>query len=58
VKGLIGSDMWGFDQGWNEDIAVGGRYPNGNTALADFYGDKHFGMGRSESPTGWVIPGI
>ena len=26
-NGLIGSDMWGFDQGWNEDIIVGGKIP-------------------------------
>ncbi len=57
TKGIIGSDMWGFDQGWNEDIVVGGRYHNGNTALADFYGNKALRMGGAESPTGWVIQG-
>ena len=57
IRGLIGSDMWGFDQGWNEDIVVGGRYHNGNTALADFYGDKALRMGGAESPTGWVLQG-
>ncbi|MDT8430426.1 MAG: discoidin domain-containing protein [Bacteroidales bacterium] len=56
-NGIIGSDMWGFDQGWNEDIIVGGRYHNGNTAIADFYGDKALRMGGAESPTGWVIHG-
>lgn len=56
-NGIVGSDMWGFDQGWNEDIIVGGRYHNGNTALADFYGDKALRMGGAESPTGWVIHG-
>lgn len=56
-NGLIGSDMWGFDQGWNEDIIVGGRYHNGNTAIADFYGDKALRMGGAESPTGWVVQG-
>ena len=55
--GLIGSDMWGFHQGWNEDIVVGGRYHNGNTAMADFYGDKALRMGGAESPTGWMIQG-
>ena len=39
-NGLVGSDMWGFDQGWNEDIVVGGRYHNGNTSMADFYQPK------------------
>ena len=54
---LIGSDMWGFDQGWNEDIIVGGRYHNGNTAIADFYQPKAIRMGGAESPTGWVLKG-
>lgn len=57
VNGLLGSDMWGFDQGWNEDIVVGGRYHNGNTAMADFYEPKALRMGGAESPTGWVIQG-
>ncbi len=56
-NGLVGSDMWGFDQGWNEDIVVGGRYHNGNTALADFYQPKALRMGGAESPTGWVAQG-
>ena len=56
-NGLIGSDMWGFDQGWNEDIVVGGRYHNGNTAMADFYQPKALRMGGAESPTGWVLQG-
>jgi photosystem II stability/assembly factor-like uncharacterized protein len=57
IDGLIGSDMWGFDQGWNEDIIVGGRYHNGNTAIADFYGNKALRMGGAESPTGWLLKG-
>lgn len=57
VKGLVGSDFWGFDQGWAEDIVVGGRYHNGNTSIADFYGDKALRMGGAESPTGWVLKG-
>jgi photosystem II stability/assembly factor-like uncharacterized protein len=56
-RGLVGSDMWGFDQGWNEDIIVGGRYHNGNTALSDMYGNKALRMGGAESATGWVIQG-
>lgn len=36
TNGIVGSDFWGFDQGWNEDIIVAGRYHNGNTAIADF----------------------
>ncbi len=57
VNGIVGSDMWGFDQGWNEDIIVGGRYHNGNTSLADFYQPKALRMGGAESPTGWVLQG-
>ncbi|PLX10425.1 MAG: hypothetical protein C0598_10405 [Marinilabiliales bacterium] len=57
-NGLVGSDMWGFDQGWNEDICVGGRYHNGNTAIADFYQPKALRMGGAESPTGWVKHGV
>ena len=57
VNGLMGSHMWGFDQGWNEDIVVGGRYHNGNTAIADFYQPKALRMGGGESPTGWVLQG-
>jgi photosystem II stability/assembly factor-like uncharacterized protein len=57
INGLMGSDLWGFDQGWNEDIVVGGRYHNGNTALADFYQPKALRMGGAESPTGWMLQG-
>lgn len=57
INGIVGSDMWGFDQGWNEDIIVGGRYHNGNTAIADFYEDKALRMGGAESPTGWILKG-
>lgn len=54
---LVGSDFWGFHQGWNEDLIVSGRYHNGNTAISDFYGDKALRMGGGESPTGWVLQG-
>lgn len=57
INGMVGSDMWGFDQGWNEDIVVGGRYHNGNTAMADFYNGKALRMGGAESATGWVLQG-
>ncbi|MEZ4910355.1 MAG: discoidin domain-containing protein [Saprospiraceae bacterium] len=57
TNGIVGSDFWGFDQGWNEDIVVGGRYHNGNTAISEFYNNKAIRMGGAESPTGWVIQG-
>ena len=56
-NGIVGSHFWGFDQGWNQDLIVGGRYHNGNTALAAFYGDKSLSLGGGESPTGWVLQG-
>lgn len=56
-NGIVGSDMWGFHQGWNEDLVVGGRYHNGNTAIADFYQSKALRMGGAESPTGWIVQG-
>ncbi|MBM4151492.1 MAG: hypothetical protein FJ219_07580 [Ignavibacteria bacterium] len=54
-NGIVGSDFWGFDQGWTEDIIIGGRYHNGNTAISDMYQPKALRMGGAESPTGWVL---
>ena len=54
---LVGSDFWGFDQGWSEDLDVGGRYHNGNTAIADFYQQKALRIGGGESATDWVLQG-
>lgn len=56
-NGVVGSDFWGFDQGWNEDLMVGGRYHNGNTAVGEYYSDKALRLGGAESPTGWIMPG-
>jgi photosystem II stability/assembly factor-like uncharacterized protein len=57
-KGIYTSDFWGFGQGWNEDIMVGGRYHNGNTALADFYpSGKAMQLGGGEAGTGYVLHG-
>ena len=57
ITGLLGSDMWGFDQGWNYDVIVGGRYHNGNTALSDTYNGQSLRMGGGEAPTGWIVHG-
>lgn len=55
-NGLTATDYWGFDQGWSEDIVVGGRYHNGNAALFDEYGEGNsFTLGGGESPTGHVL---
>lgn len=54
--GLNGADFWGFDAGWNEDVLVGGRYHNGNTAWHENYGTKFLRMGGGEAATGYVHP--
>jgi photosystem II stability/assembly factor-like uncharacterized protein len=57
-NGIFAVDFWGFSQGWNEDIMVGGRYHNGNTAMADFYpSGKALRMGGAEQGTGYVLHG-
>ncbi|MBL7815168.1 MAG: T9SS type A sorting domain-containing protein [Saprospiraceae bacterium] len=57
-NGIFATDFWGFGQGWNEDIMVGGRYHNGNTAMADFYpSGKALRMGGAEAGTGYVLHG-
>ena len=58
MNGISGSDMWGFDSGWNEDVLVGGRYHNGNMAWHEsFPAGKFYRMGGAESATGYVNPG-
>ena len=58
-KGIIGSDFWGFGSGWNEDILVGGRYHNGNTAFKSGYPEGAYRrLGGAEAATGYVNPGI
>lgn len=57
MDGIGGSDFWGFDAGWNEDVFVGGRYHNGNTAFVEGYPDGRFlRMGGGEAATGYVHP--
>ncbi len=54
-NGLFGSAFWGFDQGWNDDILVGGRYHNGNTARRDGYPSGEFQqLGGGEAASGYV----
>ncbi len=58
INGIDGTEFWGFDQGWQEDIIVGGRYHNGNTALYENYpSGLSLRMGGAESATGWVMHG-
>lgn len=57
-NGIRSSDFWGFGQGWDEDIVVGGRYHNGNTAIFDVYtGGKALSLGGGEDATGHVYHG-
>ncbi len=56
--GLRSSDFWGFGQGWDEDIVVGGRYHNGNTAISETYtGGRSLSLGGGEDATGHVFHG-
>jgi len=56
-NGLAGSDYWGFGQGWNEDVLVGGRYHNGNSGYYQTYGTGNsLRLGGAESATGYVNP--
>ncbi|WP_157472233.1 LamG-like jellyroll fold domain-containing protein [Neolewinella persica] len=53
IDGLDGTNFWGYDQGWNEDYMIGGRYHNGNTAMHENYPAQYaLRMGGAESPTG------
>lgn len=53
IDGLDGTNFWGYDQGWNEDYMIGGRYHNGNTAMHENYPPQYaLRMGGAESPTG------
>lgn len=55
IKGIHASEFWGFDQGWNEDVMVGGRNHNGNMAQVDIYNDVAISMKGSEISTGYVF---
>jgi len=56
-SGIFSTDLWGFDSGWNEDVLVGGRYHNGNTAWYEGYPAGNFlRMGGAEAATGYVNP--
>lgn len=56
-NGIYNSTFWGYNQGWNSDIQVGGRYHNGNTGYYQSYDSGlHLRLGGAESPTGYVNP--
>lgn len=53
--GIGAGDFWGYDQGWNEDIMVGGKYHNGNSGYYESYPSGGFlSLGGGESSTGYV----
>ncbi len=53
-RGIYGSDYWGYGQGWNEDIATGGRYHNGDAAMYDGYpAGSSLRLGGGEAGTGY-----
>lgn len=55
MAGIAAGEFWGFDQGWNEDIMVGGRYHNGDAGYYENYPQGSFiAMGGGEAPTGYV----
>jgi len=54
-RGIRAVNLWGYDQGWNEDMMVGGRYHNGNMAYHENYEEGEFlALGGGEAPTGYV----
>ena len=54
-RGIRAVNLWGYDQGWNEDIMVGGRYHNGNMGYHENYGQGNYlALGGGEAPTGYV----
>lgn len=55
TRGIRAVNLWGYDQGWNEDIMVGGRYHNGNMAYYEGYPQGEFlALGGAEEATGYV----
>ena len=57
INGLYGSNYWGFGQGWNQDVMVGGRYHNGNSGYYETYGlGNSLRLGGAEAATGYVNP--
>jgi PKD repeat protein len=54
-RGIDAVNLWGYDQGWSEDIMVGGRYHNGNMAYHENYPAGEFlALGGGEAATGYV----
>ncbi len=56
MRGIWATDLWGFGAGWIQDVLVGGRYHNGNTAIRDSYAGVGYRLGGGEAATGYVNP--
>lgn len=55
IKGMNATENWGFGQGWNEDLIIGGRYHNGNGVYRPSFTDgKFIYAGGGEEATGYV----
>lgn len=55
-NGVYASELWGFDQGWNQDIIVGGRNHNGDMCQdLDNYEGKTISLKGSENATGYIF---
>ena len=56
--GLEAAEYWGFGQGWDKDIVVGGRYHNGDGIMNENYGNGNaVYIGGGEDATGHVFHG-
>lgn len=54
-RGLEAVNLWGYDQGWNDDIRVGGRYHNGDMGFAEGFAEgEYLALGGGEAATGYV----
>jgi len=56
-RGISSAEMLGFDSGWNEDILVGGKLHNGNSAFKEEFNSGEFThLGGNEEATGYLNP--
>lgn len=58
MDGVHGMELWGFDNGWNDDVMTGGAYHNGNMAFYENYNAGNFlQLGGAEPASGYVNRG-
>ncbi len=57
MDGVRAVDFWGFGQGWNRDILVGGTFHNGVDAYAEGFPEGDFlNLIQGEPASGYVSP--